>query len=112
MEPDSRGTASHEIHFMISTRPMDMVTLNFKKTSPFINSLHDETGEISDSDSDVIENSTEDGTADINSITNGAITLTFGPMGVETLNGKPFTNEILWFNSSQGGGIFTFDSRL
>ena len=96
MEPDFRGTAAHEIHFMISTRPMDMVTLYFKKTSP----------------SDVIENSTEDGTADINSITNGAITLTFGPMGVETLNGKPFTNEILWFNSSQGGGIFTFDSRL
>ena len=49
---------------------------------------------------------TFDATSDIkddNSITNGAITLTFGRMGVETFNGQPFTNELLWFNSSQGG---------
>ena len=96
---------------MISTRPMDMVTLNLKKTPSLKDSLYDETGEILDHDREVIENSKQDGGADVNSISNGAITLTFGPMGVETLNGKPFTNELLWFNSSQGGGIFTFGSR-
>ena len=112
MESYLRGTASHEIYLMISTRPMDMVTLNFKKAPSLKDSLYDETDEILDNDSDAVENSKQDDRADINSITNGAITLTFGPMGVETLNGKPFTNELLWFNSSQGGGIFSFGSRI
>ena len=111
IKPYLRGTASHEIHFMITTRPMDLITLNFKKSSPFVNSPFDETGEILRPVSDTIENIMADGMADTNSITNGAITLIFGSMGVETLNGKAFTNELLWFNSSQGGDISTFDSR-
>ena len=89
---------------------MDLITLNFKKSSPFVNSPFDETGEILGPVSDTIENIMADGRADTNSITNGALTLTFGSMGVETLNGEPFTNELLWFNSSQGGDIST-DSR-
>ena len=65
---------------------MDMVTVNIQKTSLTI----DATSDIKDD----------------YSITNGDMTLTFGPMGVETLNGKPFTNELLWFNSSQGDVLF------
>ena len=64
---------------------MDMVTLNIKKNSL----TFDATRDIKDD----------------NSITNGDITLTFGPMGVETLNGIPFTNELLWYNSSQGDAL-------
>ena len=65
---------------------MDMVTVNIRKTSLTI----DATSDIKDD----------------YSITNGDMTLTFGQMGVETLNGKPFTNELLWFNSSQGDVLF------
>ena len=79
-----RGSATHEIYFSIDTRPMDLLTVNIKKTVVM----------AFDASSDI---------KDDNSITNGAITLTFGRMGVETLNGQPFTNELLWFNSSQGG---------
>ena len=43
---------------------MDMVTVNIKKTSPTFDALRD--------------------IKDDNSITNGDITLTFGPTGVET----------------------------
>ena len=66
---------------------MDMLTVNVKKTAFTSTSLPAATSDIKDD----------------NSITNGAITLTFGRMGVETFNGQPFTNELLWFNSSQGG---------
>lgn len=62
-----------------------MVTVNVKKTSL----TFDATNEIEDD----------------NSITDGDITLTFGQMGLETFNGKPFTNELMWFNSSQGAAI-------
>ena len=68
---------------------MDMFTVNIKKTS-FI--AFDGASKIKDD----------------NAITNGAITLTFGSMGVETMNGQPFTNELLWFNSSQGGAKVFF----
>ena len=44
MEPKLRGTESHEIYLTISTRPMDMVTLNFKKTPSLKDSLYDKTG--------------------------------------------------------------------
>ena len=64
---------------------MDILTVNVKKTAA--SSIQAATSDIKDD----------------NSITNGAITLTFGRMGVETFNGQPFTNELLWFNSSQGG---------
>jgi len=81
-DPWKRGSATHEIYFSVETSPMNMVTVNIKKTSLTFDTKND--------------------IKDDNSITNGGITLTFGQMGVETLNGKPFTNELLWFNSSQG----------
>ena len=65
---------------------MNMVTVNIQKKSLTIDATRD--------------------IKDDNSITNGDMTLTFGPKGVETLNGKPFTNELLWFNSSQGDFFF------
>ena len=83
MEPKLRGTASHEIYLTISTRPMDMVTLNFKKTPSLKDSLYDKTGQILHHEHNFIENSKQDGGADINSISDDAITLTYGPMRVE-----------------------------
>ena len=84
-DPWKRGSATHEIYFSVETSPMNMVTVNIKKASLTFDAKNDIKGD--------------------NSITNGDITLTFGQMGVETLNGKPFTNELLWFNSSQGAAI-------
>ena len=71
---------------------MDMLTVNVKKTAA--SSIHAAASSIQAATSDIKND---------NSITNGAITLTFGRLGVETFNGQPFTNELLWFNSSQGG---------
>ena len=78
---------------------MDMLTVNVKKTVFTSTSLQPATSSIQAATSDI---------KDDNSITNGAITLTFGRMGVETFNGQPFTNELLWFNSSQGGAVTHF----
>ena len=68
LDPWKRGNATHEIYFSIETRPMDILTVNVKKTAA--SSIQAATSDIKDD----------------NSITNGAITLTFGRMGVETFN--------------------------